>query len=160
MNTINNITDYIITCIKGEDNKASLSNLKLQKLLYYVQAWSLGINGEVMFDDDFEAWVHGPVNRSIFERFQDTKILYSEIDLEDRINPNVELTEDDEEFVEYILENYGGMSGAALERLTHQEKPWLEARGDLPRYERCTNLISRKTMKEYYGKRWEELQEN
>lgn len=63
MNSIHDITDYIILRVKSEDRFASLINLKLQKLLYYVQAWSYGINKKPMFDGEFEAWIHGPVNR-------------------------------------------------------------------------------------------------
>ena len=65
MNSIHDITDYIILRVKSEDRFASLINLKLQKLLYYVQAWSYGINKKPMFDGEFEAWIHGPVNREI-----------------------------------------------------------------------------------------------
>ena len=63
MNSIHDIADYIILRVKSEDKNASLINLKLQKLLYYVQAWSYGINKKSMFTGDFEAWIHGPVNR-------------------------------------------------------------------------------------------------
>lgn len=55
MNSIHDITDYIILRVKSEDRFASLINLKLQKLLYYVQAWSYGINKKPMFDGEFEA---------------------------------------------------------------------------------------------------------
>ena len=73
MNSIHDITDYIILRVKSEDRFASLINLKLQKLLYYVQAWSYGINKKPMFDGEFEAWIHGPVNREIYNRFNSTK---------------------------------------------------------------------------------------
>ena len=53
MNSIHDITDYIILRVKSEDRFASLINLKLQKLLYYVQAWSYGINKKPMFDGEF-----------------------------------------------------------------------------------------------------------
>ena len=119
MNSIHDITDYIILRVKSEDRFASLINLKLQKLLYYVQAWSYGINKKPMFDGEFEAWIHGPVNREIYNRFK--------------------------------------YSGAELERLSHNEMPWIETRGDLNVNERCDKVITPELMIEYYGKKWETI---
>lgn len=157
MSSIHDIADYIILRVKTEDTNASLINLKLQKLLYYVQAWSYGIHKKPMFTGDFEAWIHGPVNRTIYDRFNPTKYLYSEINVEDCQNKNVVLTPADAEFVDFILENYLKYSGAELERLSHTEMPWLKTRGDLGVNERCDKVISPELMTEYYGKKWEEL---
>src|SRR5574344_23474 len=121
MNDINDIADYVIFKIKSEDTNASLINLKLQKLLYYIQAWSYGIHGKPFFNGAFEAWIHGPVNRTIYERFSKDKTLYSEIDLKDIKNKNISISPKDSEFVEFILENYARYSGAELERLSHME---------------------------------------
>lgn len=158
MNSVHDIADYVIIQAKVEDDSASLINLKLQKLLYYIQAWSYGINQKAMFEGGFEAWVHGPVNREIYERFQSTKCLYSEINIEDCRNPHVRLSPDDTEFIDFILENYLRYSGAELERMTHNELPWLKTRGNISVYERCTKVISPEIMKSYYGKKWEEIQ--
>lgn len=157
MNSIHDIADYIILRVKSEDKYASLINLKLQKLLYYVQAWSYGINKRPMFNGEFEAWVHGPVNREIYNRFNPTKYLYSEINIDDCLNHNVSLSSEDEEFVNFVLENYLKYSGAELERLSHSEKPWIITRGDLNVNERCERVIDSKLMIEYYGKKWEAI---
>jgi len=157
MNSIHDITDYIILHVKSEDKNASLINLKLQKLLYYIQAWSYGINKKPMFDGEFEAWIHGPVNREIYDRFNSTKYLYSEIDLDDCRNKEVVLSPEDAEFVDFILENYLKYSGAELERLSHNEIPWIKTRGDLSVNERCDKIISPELMTEYYGKKWEAI---
>ena len=157
MDSINNIADYIILKAKSEDGAASLINLKLQKLLYYVQAWSYGINKTNMFDGDFEAWIHGPVNRTIYDRFSSTKSLYSEINIEDCLNKQVKLSDEDAEFVDFILENYLKYSGAELERLSHNERPWIETRGGLGVNERCNKVIPAELMKAYYGKKWQEI---
>ena len=157
MNSIHDIADYIILRVKSEDKGASLINLKLQKLLYYVQAWSYGINKKPMFTADFEAWIHGPVNREIYDRFNPTKYLYSEINPEDCQNKNVVLSSEDAEFVDFILENYLKYSGAELERLSHSEQPWVKTRGDLGINERCDKVISPELMIEYYGKKWKEI---
>lgn len=157
MNSIHDIADYIILRVKSEDKNASLINLKLQKLLYYVQAWSYGIHKQPMFSENFEAWIHGPVNREIYDRFNSTKYLYSEISLEDCRNKDVALSSEDAEFVDFILENYLKYSGAELERLSHTETPWVKTRGDLGVNERCDKVILPELMIEYYGKKWEEI---
>lgn len=61
---VNDIADYVILSLNGDEDY-SLINLKLQKLMYYIQAWSLGINGKPMMNGKFEAWVHGPMHRVI-----------------------------------------------------------------------------------------------
>ena len=157
MNSIHDITDYIILRVKAEDKDASLINLKLQKLLYYVQAWSYGIHKKPMFVGDFEAWIHGPVNREIYDRFNATKYLYSEINIEDCRNRSVTLSSEDQEFVDFILENYLKYSGAELERLSHSEAPWILTRSGLHANDRCDKIILPKLMIDYYGKKWDEI---
>lgn len=153
------IADYIISRINA-DEEGSLINLKLQKLLYYVQGWSLGITKQKFIDCDFEAWVHGPVCRQIYERFKASKTLYSYINLEDRRHSDEELysiTDEDRDFIDYILENYAGFSGAELESMTHQERPWIEAREGCAPMQSCQNKISDEVMKEYFGEKWLEI---
>ena len=106
---VNLIADYIIIRLNS-DEKLNLINLKLQKLLYYVQAWSLGINQERFLKCDFEAWAHGPVSRVLYNRFKDTKNLYSFINEADVINKNPEtkILNDDIDFINFILDNYAG----------------------------------------------------
>lgn len=157
MYSINDIVDYIILKVKAEDSFASLINLKLQKLLYYIQAWSYGINNKPLFNGEFQAWIHGPVNKTIYDRFNISKYLYSEINLSDVMNSNVTLADNDAEFVDFILENYLKYSGAELEKLSHSEPPWKKTRGSLGSNERCEKVISSELMKEYYAKKWKEL---
>lgn len=157
MYQINDIADYIILRVKAEDNYASLINLKLQKLLYYIQAWSYGMNKKPLFDGEFQAWIHGPVNKSIYDRFNPTKYLYSEINISDILNEKVEIASEDAEFIEFVLENYLKYSGAELENLSHTELPWIKTREGVASNERCTKIIDSELMKEYYGKKWEEL---
>lgn len=155
---INLIADYIILRLNS-DEKINLINLKLQKLLYYLQAWSLGINKERFLNCSFEAWVHGPVSRALYDRFKETRSLYSFITVCDVMNknPDASVAEEDIDFINYILDNYAGYSGAELESMTHKEAPWLEAREGLLPMQSCNKVISEYTMQNYYGKRWEEI---
>lgn len=157
MYSVDDIADYIILKVKSEDSYASLINLKLQKLLYYIQAWSYGINKTPFFAGEFQAWIHGPVNKPIYDRFNSTKYLYSEITTSDILNKSVILTADDAEFVDFILENYLKYSGAELEKLSHSELPWKETRGTLDPNERCDKVIPSELMMKYYGEKWKEI---
>lgn len=69
MTTANEVADYLITLAheRGEE----VSNLKLQKLLYYAQAWHLGLYGEPLFPEKFQAWMSGPVIPELFWRWNE-----------------------------------------------------------------------------------------
>lgn len=151
LTNIHDITDYIIIQAKG-DADMSLSHLKLQKLLYYVQAWYLANYDEKLFAEDFQAWIHGPVNREVFDRFKETKILYSDINIEDVRNEQVKLvlTEEQKVHIDAVLEVYMPYSGAQLEALSHRESPWRDTREGLSPVERCEYRIEPDSIKNYY----------
>lgn len=155
---VNLVADYVILRLNS-DEKVNLINLKLQKLLYYLQAWSLGINQKPFLTCSFEAWVHGPVSRELYDRFKSSHSLYSFITVSDVVNENPEtaIEQDDIEFINYILDNYAGYSGAEMESMTHKEAPWLEARRGYAPMQSCDNTISEETMQNYYGERWKAI---
>ena len=148
---IHDVVDYIIIQTKG-DTEMPLSHLKLQKILYYVQAWHLANYDEKLFAEDFQAWIHGPVNREIFNRFKETKILYSDIGMEDVQNESVKLvlTEEQKIHIDSVLAVYMPYSGAQLEALSHREAPWRDTREGLSPVERCEKIIPPNLIKNYY----------
>jgi uncharacterized phage-associated protein len=150
---INDTCDYIIFRLK--EANCGLNLLKLQKLLYYCQAWHLAIHNKPLFVGKFQAWVHGPVNREIYDRFLATKTLYSEMTKNDvRPEFNAENVEDqDREYIEDVLEAYANFRSSQLEALTHQEQPWVEARRGYKPNERCERELSEETMRTYYAAR-------
>ena len=160
MNSINSVADYIILSLLADGNKYHLSPAKLHKLLYYIEAWSLGINDRPFFEANtlFEAWVHGPVNIAIFERFA-AKSIYEDIRREDIISSDFRFEEADECFINYILENYARYNGYELEVMCINELPWKEARSGCSRFEECHNVIDEGLMKKYYRKRYEDINE-
>lgn len=121
-----------------------ISNLKLQKLLYYSQAWNLALQGKPLFEEDIEAWVHGPVEPGTYVRFKQSGFK--------PINLKVARTFDAalESHVKNVMEIYGGMSGFDLERQTHSEPPWQDARKGLAPDESSHNVISKQSMRAYY----------
>ncbi|MEL6454979.1 MAG: type II toxin-antitoxin system antitoxin SocA domain-containing protein [Cyanobacteria bacterium J06623_5] len=125
--------------------------LKLHKILYYVQAWHLALTSTPLLDEKFQAWVHGPVSPSLYNRYKTTKNMFSLITEEDiDINSLNSLDDDSRYHIDAVLESYGHLSGTQLEELTHQEMPWKKARGKAGKYERATRAISETDMANYY----------
>ena len=136
------------------DRKAgdSITNLKLQKLVYYAQAWALAILDRPLFEEDFRAWAHGPVSLDVWHAFKDFgwNALPAPRDVP-------EFDEEVEELLKDVLSSYGEHSAKKLEELTHSEEPWLLARGDLAPEERSMEIIPKSHMKKYYRKRYEQV---
>lgn len=120
--------------------------MRLQKLLYYVQAWHLAVTDEPLFDDQIKAWRQGPVVPQVWHTRQD----------EETRRPSVQDTEhvhlDDlaSDLIDLVLMNYGSLSGEELSVLTHAERPWLDARGDLPEDAHSQEPVSTDAMARYY----------
>lgn len=154
MYTPNQVADYIIFRLTS-DEPSQLSNLKLQKLLYYTQAWYLAFTGNTLFKGDFQAWVHGPVNREVYNRFKSTKYLYSSIVAQDIEDKHISSTIDEQTalHINSVLESYAGYSDTQLEGMTHAEDPWIAARKGYRDIQRCEVVIDEKLMETYYRKR-------
>lgn len=140
------IANYFIRL--ANETGSFISNLKLQKLVYYAQAWHLAIYGEPLFKAQFQAWVHGPVIRGLWAKYK--KYRYNPID-EDP--PEVEFDEQTAGFLKEVADVYLGEDAYKLELMTHQEDPWIEARADLPPDAASSAVISNESMKQYFSKR-------
>lgn len=143
MTTASQIARYIVA--HSQEVGDPVTNLKLQKLLYYVQGWNLGVNEAPAFPERLEAWVHGPVQPAVYGQYKH----YRWNPIADEV-AKPELPCDVEEIVKEVLEVYGADSGWELERRTHLEPPWLEARGDLPKDQESNRVISQDSMKRYF----------
>ena len=157
MASVNQVTDYII--VKLDEGGGALSTLKLQKLLYYVQAWSLATKEKRAFDGQFEAWVHGPVCRDVFYRFRDTHSLYGIVHADDEIRKSAgNLDEASRIHIDEVLEAYAPFSGTQLEVMTHREDPWIRARGKHGPSDRCETVIKDEDMRDFYKKMMRDIE--
>jgi uncharacterized phage-associated protein len=153
MYSVVDISDYLIFSTKVE-GRFNLSVLKHQKLLYYIQAWYLAFYGKKLFNEDFEAWVHGPVNKEIYNLYRDTKYIFSELELSDIHREDYKSLPDEVKLhIDTILDSYAKFTAAELERMTHEERPWLQAREGLNEYERGNIVIDNSTIESYYKAR-------
>ncbi|MBP9819165.1 SocA family protein [Candidatus Woesebacteria bacterium] len=148
------IANYFIK--KAQEENKELTNKKLQKLLYYSQAWSVTLRDKSIFEDNIEAWVHGPAIRSVYHRFSDfgRENLASKVDVTSAHFD--EITTDDKELLNKIWEIYGKYTANDLEVISHSESPWQDAREGLEPYEASANIITIESMKQYYGQRQKE----
>lgn len=142
--TASDIAKYIIS--RFQDSEEPITNMKIQKLLYYVQGWHLGLYNIPAFTQELQAWVHGPVQHDVYREYQE----YSWNPISDTVIAPV-LDEKIIKHIEEVLECYGGESAYTLEHMTHKEWPWIEARDDLLPNQRSNNIISLSTMKEYFS---------
>ncbi len=126
-----------------------MSHMKLQKLLYYSQAWSLVWDDRPMFNDRIEAWVNGPVVRRVYAQLRE-RFIVSKENL--GIHCDQEKLDDvAKETVNRVLAFYGPHDSQWLSDLTHMEQPWRDARRDLLPTDRGETEITHASMAEYYG---------
>ena len=125
--------------------KERMTHKKLQKLCYYAQAWSYAICPEPISDAVFEAWVHGPVCRQLYEKYR----AYG-FDYIPQGNATDAFTRDQESFLADVWETYGDQSANSLEALSHSEPPWQRARLGLDPKDRSGRVISPDDMAAYY----------
>lgn len=125
--------------IKENDTQFSHPyHLKLQKLLYYSQAWSMVILNKTLFDEDFQAWKSGPVLKSIWDK------------RDEKINIEIKIPKKVLKLLQEIIEIYGDKSSFYLEILVQNEYPWIKARNNIDFEKFCNNIITKDSMFKFY----------
>jgi uncharacterized phage-associated protein len=125
--------------------RGEMSTWKLQKLVYYTQAWNLVWAEKPLFQDRIEAWANGPVVPSLYSqhRGQFSVSKWRKGDTE-------KLTQREKKTIDRVLESYGTLTGHQLVFLTHNEGPWLKAREGVPATEPSRNQITTESMSAFY----------
>lgn len=123
-----------------------LTDIQIQKLVYYAYSWYMVKNkGKKLFEEKPQAWIHGPVFRSLFDSMKNYKKFSNTTEIE-------KIDKDIMEFLDVIYNIYGNYSGNDLERMTHSETPWIKARNGLKPHEFSQNIISDEDILECYGR--------
>lgn len=121
------VANYFLRSPEYEDPSEAISNMKLQKLMYFAQGHALAILDRPLFPEDFEAWRHGPVIPSlyrVYRRFGSEKITPPEmIDLS-------RFTPEEKDLLESVWLTYGGYSAWGLRNLSHSSTPWKNHKDD------------------------------
>lgn len=119
--------------------------MKLQKLVYYCQAWSLVWDEAPMFDNRIEAWANGPVVPDLYAQHKGLFMIETW-----HGNAN-DFSECEAETIEAVVDHYAKYTAQQLSDLTHSEAPWREAREGLLATERGSQEISQAALAEFYG---------
>lgn len=120
MNTAREIADYFLT-LPDEDAGDSISNLKLQKLLYYAQGCHLALKGEPLFEERIEAWTHGPVIPAIYRAFKSHGS--NPIPCPEGLDFSVYQPEV-RQLLDEVYNVFGQFSAWKLRNMTHEEPPY------------------------------------
>lgn len=141
MASVLDVAEYIMA------KRGPMSAMKLQKLVYYSQAWHAVWSEAELFNERIEAWANGPVAPALYDRHRGQFIL----------NPGQfggdpsKLTGDEADSIDRVLDAYADRSPQWLSDLSHMEAPWLNARAGVAPGERCNREIPVADMVEYYG---------
>jgi uncharacterized phage-associated protein len=140
MASVHDLAAYIL------HKTGKITAIKLQKLLYYSQAWSLVWDDRPIFAARIEAWANGPVIPSIFRLHQGSYYVSTWPSGDKNA-----LRLQERETVNAVLGKYGHKSSQWLSELTHREKPWIDARQGLGGLERGAREITKAAMADYYS---------
>ncbi len=139
MLTCFDVAKYFLT-LADDDASDSISNMKLQKLVYYAQGLYLALHGRPLFNHEIEAWTHGPVVPDLYHLYKEhgsDRIPCPE-DIDFSIYDN-----DTKEFLNEVYDIFGQYSAWKLRNMTHEEPPWKEAAPD-------NDVISHDSMKQHF----------
>jgi uncharacterized phage-associated protein len=140
MATAHDVAAYIV------DRSGSMSAMKLEKLVYYSQAWHLVWEDEALFAERIEAWANGPVVPALYRehRGQFTVKTWSHGDAT-KLKPRQRTS------IDAVLKYYGDKTAGWLSELTHREAPWKDAREGVGPGQPCNCEITKAAMAEYYA---------
>lgn len=143
MATVYDVAEYVLNKFR------SLTTMKLQKLVYYCQCWSLAWDEEPLFNEEFEAWANGPVCRELYNAHKGDFVVY-----EGKFSSyctSYIFSDKQKETMESVINYYGNKDPQWLSELTHKEEPWREARQGVAQGEPSRNIIKKESMQEYYA---------
>ncbi len=124
-----------------------ITHLSLQKALYYVQGFNKAFFDSFIFEEDCEAWVHGPVYRDIYRRY--SGYCYDPIDNVEE--PDISsMPAEERVLLDSIIRHICCYSGKTLESFTHVETPWISTRGNLPAEASTNRVIPKQIIGEYF----------
>jgi uncharacterized phage-associated protein len=139
--TVFDVSKYIL------EKNGAMTHMKLQKLVYYSQAWSLVWDEKRLFEEKIEAWINGPVVPALFQKLKGC----FDVSAESVSGNSSNLDAVQKETVDSVLEFYGGFSSQYLSDLTHMEAPWKEARTGISEHLRGSEEITAPMMANYYS---------
>ncbi len=131
--------------------QGSISNMKLQKLLFYVESVFMATTNKSLFEEDFEAWRHGPVIPSVYHEFKKYSVLRSNIPFtRESTVEQLKLPAEYVELIDKIIEVFGEHDGDILSMHTHKDEPYKVARAGVPEGVASNAIMNKTQIKKYY----------
>ena len=137
------IANYFLS-LGSEEAGDLISNLKLQKLLYYAQGFHLALFGTSLFNDEIEAWAHGPVVASVYRKYKRHGAQGIPVSIDVDFS---QYTEETKKLLDEVYSVYGQFSAWKLRDMTHNEPPWKDA------YKTPNSVIGQDSMSRYFSTR-------
>ena len=103
--------------------------------------------GRFIFEENCEAWVHGPVYRDVYFKYKE--YCFDPIECNALTNEII-LSGSEKTIIDSVIKNLSGYSGKTLEAFTHLESPWLITRGDLPLSANTDREIDKQLISSYF----------
>lgn len=143
------LSNYILAQI------GPMVHLKLQKLAFYAEAYHLAYFDDSLINDDFEAWLHGPVSRKIWDHYKLIANIYDPISVTENKKEVIKsfhktLISDQVDLINDVLQELGKESAYNLECMTHSEFPWQKAREGYAPDDKCEVVIDKSLINEFY----------
>jgi len=121
------VANYILEISREESEDGEyelISHMKLQKLIYFCQGYSLALYGKPLFPEPIEAWTHGPVCPKLYHILKG----YGSLPITASIDPEkINLNEHERYLIGMVYDTYGQYSASRLRKITHEEGPWKNA---------------------------------
>ncbi len=127
--------------------KGPVTAMKLQKLVYYCQAWSLVWDDAPLFDEQIQAWANGPVCPELYNLHRGMFLIHGPLS----VGAAGALSDVQRETIDAVLLAYSSRTSHWLSDLTHSEAPWNDAREGMPGGARGSQEITHAAMAEFYG---------
>ncbi len=125
-----------------------ITAMKLQKLVYYAQAWHAVWSDRALFDEEIQAWANGPVCYDLYQKHKGRFRVSEWADGDASV-----LDADEAGSVDAVLDAYGKFTAHQLSEMTHREDPWIDARSGLSDGVRSNRPITVGAMVEFYSAR-------
>jgi len=128
-------------------SETGMTQIKLQRLVYFAQAWSLGTFKAPLFEEDFQAWSFGPILPSLNRIYSDHGRIVATIPVPDTV---IDMPEDKIEFIKSVWGQYGYLSDEELEEASKDEV-WNDIRGGMDQTDKSDNIMPKEKISAYYA---------
>ena len=137
---VKDVAEYFLSRDEEDDG---ITNMKLQKLVYYAQAFHLAIFDNPLFSEKIEAWIHGPVCPELYFEYK----RYGSMPIESEHNVSLDMFRKNQiSLLDEVNEVFGQYSAGKLRNMTHEDEPWKEMKAE-------TGIIKKGRMMEFYKNR-------